>query len=81
VWLREVWRRTKTTFLFRFNLDIADFHRALERLTTTAVVFQKNVPYDLGSYVTRGKKSALWFRLTPEAKSHTFWPHPNMLRF
>jgi len=55
--------------------------RALERLTTTAVVFQKNVPYGLGSYVTRGRKSALWLRLTPEAKSHTFWPHPNMPRF
>jgi len=70
--LREVWRRMKTSFLFRFNLDISDFHRALERLTTTVVVFQKNVPYGLGSYVTRDRKSVLWLRLTPEAKSHTF---------
>ena len=81
MWLSEVWMRTKTAFLFRFNLDIADFHRALEELTTTALVFQKNVSCGLGSYVTRGRKSTLWLRLTSEAKSHTFWPHPNMPRF
>ena len=55
MWLSEVWMRTKIAFLFRFNLDIADFHRALEQLTTIELVFQKNVPYGLGSYVTREK--------------------------
>jgi len=41
----------------------------------------KKCPLWPRSYVSRGRKSALWLWLTPEAKSHTFWPHLNMPQF